>query len=751
MTNKKQQKKQERILDNFIGVLRQYVSGKGYQPQTQKELAERLDIAPQHNDLFKQALDYLVDEGILACERRRYCVLDSSSAVITGTIRMHKRGFGFVQPDDPILYPEDIFIPPNQTSTAVDGDRVEAAISGEPVSEKGPEGRVLAILERGRTHIAGVIRSTEGPNGTVAYVPLLGTERVVEVHVPSGEQVRKGDRVVLAVKDWGDPSTAVQSELSHVIGHISDPSKDIAAAIEEFDLHSAFPNRVKKEAQRHGRRVPQKTIREREDLRNVTCVTIDPETAKDFDDAISLEKDKKGNFHLGVHIADVSYYVTDDSQLDKEASQRCNSTYFPGRCVPMLPPELSENLCSLRPDVNRLTVSVFLTIDPSGTLIDYRISRTVIKSRKRFSYPEAKKVLDGRRKSQFKPLLERMVELCHLFKKKRYERGSIEFPLPDLIVVVDPEGNPQGTKQIEYDITHQMIEEFMLKANEVVARHLSKEGKGLTYRVHESPAEENLKEFAALANAFGFEVSSSPQPEELQMLFEEAMQTPYGPFLATSYIRSMRQALYSPDNIGHYGLGLEHYCHFTSPIRRYVDLVVHRILFGDTKEEPQLAEIANRCSEQERLSAKAEKAVVQLKKLRLLQRQKEENSLSSYEAVVTKVKPFGFSFEVLDYMLEGFVHISALSSDYFIWDAKATTLRGRSTGTRYHSGDRIHVMLRDVDLILLEAQWDLVEEEPEHSRQRKSKSGHKRAKKNTSSGKDHPNPRKPRGRKSRRR
>jgi len=330
MSDKKQQQKQERILDNLVRVLRQYVTGKGYQPQTQKELSERLDIAPQHATLFKQALNYLVEEGILVRERRRYCVQDSCSAVVAGIIRVHKRGFGFVQPDDTNLFPEDIFIPPNQTGTAVDGDRVEAAITGESPSDKGPEGRVLAILERGRTHIAGVIRPSTQRDETLAYVPLLGADRVVEVNVPIGEQVRVGDRVVLAVKDWGDPSTPVRCQLSHVIGHISDPSKDIAAAIEEFDLRDAFPSRVKKEARRHGNRVPLKTIREREDLRDTTCVTIDPETAKDFDDAISLETDKKGNFHLGVHIADVSHYVTSGSWLDKEARTRCNSTYFPG-------------------------------------------------------------------------------------------------------------------------------------------------------------------------------------------------------------------------------------------------------------------------------------------------------------------------------------------------------------------------------------------------------------------------------------
>lgn len=639
---------------------------------------------------------------------------NSKDGLVAGILRVHPRGFGFLQPDDKATYPQDVFVPRHLTFNAVDGDRVEVEINQEVYSDKGPEGRVLAILERSRTHVAGIIRAVDSQGQFIAYVPLLGEEKPVIVD-PLPEGLAIGDRVVIAIDEWGSSGKSAVGRASHLLGHITDPSKDIDAAIEEFELPGAFPTATQQEAERFGSRVLDKALRDREDFRDWTVVTIDPATAKDFDDAISLTRDSRGRYHLGVHIADVSHYVAAGSALDEEAYRRCNSTYFPGRCVPMLPPELSDNLCSLKPKVNRLTASVLMTFDAKGTLKNYRICRGVIRSAKRFSYEEAKEVLDGAKKSPHKPLLELMVELCRLLKQKRFDRGGVEFSIPELVVDVDKEGVPQGTHLVQYDITHQMIEEFMLKANEVVAQHLTEHGKGLTYRVHETPAEENLREFAAIANAFGFKLSDQPTPGELQKLFAAAEDSPYGSFLATSYIRSMRLAVYSPENIGHYGLCLEHYCHFTSPIRRYVDLVVHRILFGDEAEATYLDAVAKRCSDQERLSAKAESNVVLLKKLRLLETFKQQSSDRIYTAVITKVKPFGFHFEILDIMLEGFMHISKLSSDYYIYEESRMRLRGRHTNKIYHSGDAIDVELKEVDLIVLTSTWNILEEKsPSH-------------------------------------
>ena len=715
--------KSGRLIQNLMKVTAQFMSGRGYNPVNQAELQERLRLPPQHVPIFGQVLDNLVQQGIIEFKNNCYAFKRPTVEVVTGVLRVHPRGFGFLQADDPTLYPQDIFIPKHLTQNAVDGDRVEVVVNEEAVSEKGPEGKVVTILSRGRTHIAGIIKLIDKHGDIYAYVPMLGTQQRVHVQPSQDIALKVGDRLVMEVLDWGEKETETACKVSHYLGHISDPSCDIKAAIEEYELRSDFPTKVIEEAESLGNRVSTKDIKAREDIREMECFTIDPDTAKDFDDALTLTKDENGIYHLGVHIADVSHYVTLGSALDEEAKQRCNSTYFPRFCLPMLPPALSENLCSLKADVNRLTASVFMSFDKDGNLLNYRMARTVIKSAKRFSYREAKQVLDGEKKSPHLPTLQLMVELCQVLKKKRYDRGSIEFSLPELVVKVNEQGVPEGTDYVPYDVTHQMVEEFMLKANEMVALHLSELGKDLTYRVHDVPAEENLKDFAVLASAFGFNISDRPSALELQRLFDEALQTPHGPYLATSYIRRMRLAIYSAENIGHYGLGLTHYCHFTSPIRRYVDLVVHRILFGEENLRTNLELIAKQCSEQERISAKAESSVVLLKKLRLLKVQHEKNPYQEYEAVVTRVKNFGFFFEIIDLMLEGFLHVAELDNDYFIFEESKMRLRGKQTGQVYATGDKIHVILQDVDFITLDSKWYLsdVENAPRSAPQKRKK------------------------------
>jgi ribonuclease R len=704
-------KRDERLYQNLLKSTRQFVSGKNYNPLTAEELLQRMHIAPQHFPLFMDILADCVKNGFLQLSHNCYSVVTAKDNIAIGTIQVHPRGFGFVTAEKGDLFPQDIFIPKHLTLNAVTGDKVEVLVNLESVSEKGPEGKVIAILERGRTHIAGIIKSVERTGDLIAYAPILGNTQKVVIYSNKEQNFRVGDRVVMKVIEWGKKETETIAEVSHWIGHISDPSCDIPAVIEEFGLRSDFAHEAIEEAESFGSRVSLKEMQEREDLRGLECFTIDPDSARDFDDALSLEKDKKGHYKLVVHIADVSHYVTPGSALDEEAKARCNSTYFPGFCIPMLPHALSSNLCSLKEGVNRLTVSVFMDFDKEGNLLKHRIARSVIRSSKRFTYKEAKAVLDGKKKSIHTPTLKLMTELCFLLKQKRHARGSVEFSLPDLILLVDEKGAPEKTEYVAYDITHQMVEEFMLKANEMIAWHLSKQGKNITYRVHDVPAEENLKDFSLLARIFGFQLSEKPTPAELQQLFNEAMDTAYGQYLATNYIRKMRLAIYSPENIGHYGLGLTHYCHFTSPIRRYIDLVIHRILFGGKDELAHLTEIAERCSEQERTSAKAENNVLLLKKLRLLDRYAKENPRKEYEAIVTRVKNFGISFEILELMLESFLHVSELDNDYFVFDEASQRLKGIRTKKGYHCGDRFTVLLKNVDLISLESSWHIVSEE----------------------------------------
>ncbi|MCI0382192.1 MAG: ribonuclease R [Chlamydiae bacterium] len=629
--------------------------------------------------------------------------------IITGTLRMHPKGFGFVIPDNLTACPSDVFIPKHLTDNAVDGDKVEVAINPDSNWEKGPEGKILTILKRGRTHLAGTIRKI-GVNGEIiAHIPLLGATRPVVVKPEkNGRSLQVGDRIIMKVLNWGDETSVTECEVSHYIGHISDPSCDIPAVIEEFDLRLDFPKQALQETKSFGTTVSSQDLKNREDFTSLPCFTIDPDTAKDFDDALSIHRDKSDHFHLGVHIADVANYIRANTSLDKEALSRSNSTYFPGYVIPMLPPILSENLCSLKENVVRLTISVMMEFDGEGNLLNHSVCRSYIKSKKRFTYREAKEILDGKKSSPHSKSLKNMVVLCDLLKAKRFSRGSIDFSLPELVIKVDEKGLPLGIEIIEYDITHQLVEEFMLKANEIVARHLEKKGKPLIYRIHESPSPENMEEFFDLARQLGFHLPKKPSQQDLQKLFYKAKNSPFGAQLSVSFIRSMKLAYYSPHNIGHFGLALEHYCHFTSPIRRYSDLIVQRLLFDEENPEDDLEKIASKCSERERISFKAEMSVKVLKKLRLLEKYHKENPTRNYIAVITRIKPFGISFEMQDLFLEGFLHISELENDFFQFVKQKSCLIGKRTGKKHSIGDRIEIRLKTIDLILLESKWELV-------------------------------------------
>ena len=665
------------------------------------ELKSQLSIPEQLHDVFQGALDILVKTNELCLENKRYRLKSSdsgsSSNLVTGTISVAVKGFAFVKNERD--GGKDIFIPKHAVHDAVNGDTVEVEIVEQ--TPKGPEGRVVAIIKRSRTHLACTIVEKSNQR-YIAYSPLLGMQKNVFV-TSLKEKLKEGDRIICQVLDWNSQEGAVEAVLTRRFGNISDASIDVIAAIEEFELPCGFTQEAVMEARSFGTKVSPKG---RLDLTKLECVTIDPETAKDFDDAISLTQDEKGHYLLGVHIADVAAYVKEGSHLDQNAFLHCNSTYFPGQCLPMLPEELSNELCSLKPNVNRLTASVMAEFDPNGDLIDYKIVRSCIKSRKRFTYSDAYSILQKNRKSPFLPLLERMVEFCRLLKRKRFDRGSIDFTMAEGVVMVDEKGVPQRIEHVEYDITHQMIEEFMLKANEIVATHLSKKGKQLIYRIHDEPNAETFEDFYNYARALGFTLPAQPTHLDIQKLFEQAKDTAVASQLSISFIRSMKLAFYSPDNIGHYGLALENYCHFTSPIRRYTDLVIQRLLFNE-EFAADLTQIAEVCSAKERLSCRAESSVVLLKKLRLASNAFDEDQDRIYSAQVTRIKPFALFFEVPDFDLEGSIHISEIGNDFFEYDAKRLAFRGSRSGKNYTCGAPIFVRLVQIDLVRGQPRWEM--------------------------------------------
>lgn len=619
---------------------------------------------------------------------------------------MHARGFGFVIPDKNSGYGEDIFIPKTKTGLAVDGDKVEVEVNSI-VSNKGPEGKVLAILERSRTHLAGTVYEIDRGEASV-FVPVLGENYPIRIKEAKEQGLKYGDRIVVQVTDWGDKGKRPTGIVSHKVGSINDPSTDIAAAIEEFDIRNDFPVEAVEEARAYGTAVQPSDRKGRVDLTETETITIDPDTARDFDDALSLTKRRNGEYELMVHIADVSYYVKPKTFLDEEAKKRCNSTYFPSKCIPMLPEELSNNLCSLNPHVPRLAATVKIVLDKNGDVLDYALFRSVIESHYRFTYKEAKAVIDGK-PNPHKKMLKNMVELCQLLKDKRRQRGSVDLAVPENVILVDQNGIPTGIETVEYDISHQLVEEFMLKANEIVATHLSKENRALTYRVHDKPDAENITEFVRLAKAFGYRLPAEPDPSEFQKFFQTIQKTPYYNFMVAHYIKSMKLAVYSPHNIGHFGLSLENYCHFTSPIRRYADLVVHRILFGEESDVAVLEEIAELASEKERISAKAESSVTLLKKLRHIAAIFAQDHDTRFPAVITKIRPFGFVFELINYEIEGFINLSDVESDYYIYNESNETLVGRRTNAIFSIGKEIAVYLKSYNLILMEAKWGLIE------------------------------------------
>lgn len=653
--------------------------------------------------------------------------------VIQGTIHIHSKGFGFVTPGDPKVFPEDVFIPKHLKQNAVDGDIVEIAINSDKKSDKGPEGYVLSVTKRAKENLVGIVWIINPKGNYILYVQSLGDAKSAIVHKKNGISYKIGDRLLLNVTDWGDENAPILCEVVEKIGSIHDTESDIPAAVKDFGIRSEFPQALLKLVNKLPNKVPKEDLNERLDLTSLETFTIDPTTAKDFDDALSLSKDENG-YHLAVHIADVSHYVKEGTPLDEEAKLRSNSTYFPGECIPMLPEALSNHLCSLKEKELRLTISVLVDFDLEGNELRSKIEKAYIYSQKRFTYEEAKEVLDGKKDSPYLPTLKLMEELCLILKKKRSERGSVDLALPEIVLQVDKKGKPFGYQVVEYDITHQLVEEFMLKANEIVAQYFVKRNESAVFRIHEVPAQENLEDFYSLARSLGFSLGNKPNQEDVQKLFALAKNSPHIQRLSVAFIRSMKLAIYSHQNVGHYGLALENYCHFTSPIRRYSDLVIHRLLFDKTPP-PNLEEISRSCSEKERVSFKAEISVVLMKKLRLLAAYQKEDPKRIYKGVVSKIKPFGFFFEAEPLQLEGFIHISDLRDDYYEFDQKVQALIGQNTGRSFKMGDPLEAVLSEIDLITLECKWTLLQDASSKSKPKKKKRYHQRSSKKKTSHK----------------
>ena len=685
-----------------------------------RELLRRLKVDKRHRMAFKRLVRELVEKGDLAkVGASRYALPEGHAAptqpaLVTGRVQRHPDGFGFLVPDSG---PEDFYLHPRHRDAIFHGDRVQARI----VRRHG-RGRAEAIITRvvepSRRRVMGLFRSSPAGDQVDAY----DRSYSAGILVGRGEASGARDGQVVGVEVTQPPASRApaRGRVVEVLGYPDEPGMDLRTVARKYELREVFPEEALREARRHPNPVPEEAMSRREDFRDLSIVTIDGETAMDFDDAVRVERLPGGSYGLGVHIADVSRYVPEGSALDREALLRGTSVYFPGSAIPMLPPELSSDLCSLRPGVERLTVSVLMEIDAHGRIAAARFTESVIRSAERMTYTDVAKVLeetDPEALRRYAPLVDQfrlMEELCRVLNQKRRRRGTIDFDLPEPEILLDVQGRTAGIAPLRRNIAHRIIEEFMLAANEAVAGHLFGSKVPSLYRIHERPDPQRVAQLNELLSAFGVRL---PEPYEAidPSHFQEVLDLLDGKsefrFLSRAMLRAMKLARYSAEKGPHFGLGAPTYTHFTSPIRRYPDLVVHRILKETLRSgrpaearlellRQTLPDVALRSSRTERTADEAEWEVVEWKKLAYMAGRVGE----TFEGFIASLTPFGFFVEISDLLVEGLVHISTLPKDRYHFVERKQILKGERTGAVYRIGapfrvriDRVNEPQRRVD------------------------------------------------------
>ncbi len=674
-----------------------------YRPMSFKELVRAFDIGKEEMDRFKKLLKGLLNEGTLIKIRGGRYGLPSKMNLVTGELFCHPDGFGFVKPEEG---GEDVFINPRRLGGAMHGDAVVARVEG--YKDRGKrEGRIIRVVKRAHKLIVGRFERSKGFG-----VVIPSDERILDkIIIPPSEMkgVPEGVIVTAEITKWPAKNISPAGKIIEVIGNPEDPEVEASVILKKFGLPNRFPADVVREAKEVPLEVLSSDIGGRVDLRDKATFTIDGETAKDFDDAVSIERTPHG-YKLRVSIADVSHYVKEGSVLDNEAYSRGTSVYFPDRCIPMLPEALSNGICSLNPKVERLTLTAELDFDKGGAVVKKKFYESVIRSVERMTYTKVKRLLldeDAALSERYSHILEDlkvMGELAEKLTRRRSEAGSIDFDLPEPQIIIDIEGNIEDIVRSERNIAHKLIEEFMLAANKAVAEHFSNLGYPFLYRIHEPPDEESVSDFIEFVRGFGLRLKPGEGPKSFQSVLKAAAGRPEERLINHVLLRSMKQAVYSEENIGHFGLAFKDYTHFTSPIRRYPDLIVHRLLKallrGEyTKPERDRAEgalpaIASHTSARERKAMEAEREIVDLKKAQFMS----DKVGKTFEGFVSGVTSFGFFVELKEYFVEGLVHVSSLLDDYYIFDEKAHSLTGEHRKRAFRLGDAVTVRLNKVDI-----------------------------------------------------
>ena len=690
-----------------------------YVPMKIKEMAIFLQVPKERRQELQEVLDALLQEGkIEVSQKGKY--QKSRGVFLTGVFTAHPKGFGFVSVDG---MEEDVFIPEDQVHGAMHQDTVQITVKPGQ-SGKRREGAVNRIVKRGTDRIVGLYQESRN----FGFVIPDNERYTRDIFVPkedSGGAVN-GHKVVVELVSYGTDRKSPEGKVVEILGHISDPGTDILSIVKGYDLPVEFPEKVMRQAERVPDRISEADMQGRTDLRDVQMVTIDGEDAKDLDDAVSLEMNG-GQYILGVHIADLANYVQEGSALDREAFERGTSVYLVDRVIPMLPRRLSNGICSLNEGQDRLALSCIMTIDQRGKVLDHVIAETVIRVDRRMTYTSVKKILEEQdaeesaRYEELVPMFQRMQELAGLLRARRRARGSIDFDFPETKVILDEKGEPVKIRPYDRNTATKIIEDFMLIANETVAEDYFWQELPFVYRTHENPDPDRMKKLSTFINNFGYSIrfrEDEVHPKELQKFLERLEGTPEETLISRLTLRSMKQAKYTTECTGHFGLAARYYCHFTSPIRRYPDLQIHRIikdsLRGRMNQEKIehyrkiLDEVAKQSSERERRADEAERETIRLKKAEYMSRHLWEE----YEGVISGVTGWGLYVE-LPNTVEGLVHVASLQGDYFEYNENAYEMVGQRTGKTYRLGQTVRVQVVKADRTTRTVDFELAEQQEE--------------------------------------
>ena len=705
------------IKENLIN----FMTEQAYKPMNKGELYKVFDIRKKDTKGFVALLDEMEKDGDIVKSHTEHYGIPEKMGLVVGKFQGHQRGFGFVIAE---VERPDIFIPADNVNGAMNGDKVLAKILKIENGGKKCEGEIAKVIERSNKTIIGTYEDSSNFGFVVADDKRIAQD----IFIPKSERngAKTGQIVIAEITQWPEQKRNPEGKITQILGNKGDAGIDILTIIKKHKLPEEFPPNVEAYVENITEEIPKEEYSRRKDLRELRMVTIDGEDAKDLDDAVSVEVLTNGNYRLGVHIADVSHFVKDKNPLDKEALKRATSVYLIDRVIPMLPKKLSNGVCSLNPKVDRLALTCFIEIDKNGKSVDHEIVESIIKTNERMTYTDVTKILTDKDEETIKKYdylhddFIHMEELCGILNKKRMGRGAIDFDFVECKIILNEFGKPIDIDPYERGIANRVIEEFMLTANETVAEHFFWLNVPFVYRIHEDPDEEKLMRFSEFAHNLGYAVKwgNEVHPRMLQDILKKVKGEKEEMVVSTLLLRSMMKAKYSPECVGHFGLAAKYYCHFTSPIRRYPDLMIHRIIkevinggLSEARTEKLRKEVevaSKQSSDMERVAMEAERDVDDLKKAEYMS----ERIGEEFDGIISSVTNFGLFVE-LPNTIEGLVHMTSLDDDYYVFDERHLTLIGERTKKMYKLGEEVRIIVSKVDLTSHEVYFDIIDEEKE--------------------------------------